>query len=247
MKKFLSKILISLVCVFSVIFSTGCSCTKRAEIYYDINIKSEDGSNLTQKLEVIVTVEKKFREPKDTPCYKKVEDEYVLIEDASGIYKCYTEEGKYFEKATYNREEKETIHEKVLMTNDITDKGKEVNAKSKTFAVPDKKQYSLVYTISIRNFSSWYQSAGGREDYYVKAIDETVLLGNMVKDKAIDKVKITLPEINTTIDGNSYYLVEDGETIKLKVEIKDLNNKDLELPKKGELKLDFDLVFRNVD
>lgn len=247
MKKFLSKIIVSFVCLLSVMLSAGCSCSKRAEVYYDINIKSEDGSNLTQKLEVIVTVEKKFREPSDTPCYKKVDDEYVLIEDASGIYKCYTAEGEFFEKATHNRDEKEKIHEKVLMTNEVSDKGIEINAKSKTFAVPDKKQYSLIYTVSIRNFSAWYQSSGGSEDYYVKAIDETVLLGNMVKDKAIDKVKVTLPQIDATIGGNSYYLVEDGETITFVVEIKDLNKKDLELPKKGELKLDFDLVFKNVD
>ena len=101
MKKILKLLSVCLALVCCVV-STGCSCASPMNVSFDI--RTAENTNM----EVRSVVTKKFREPINTPCYKKVEKGYSKLESSeeiqacfNGSIKCYKKEGvinpKYIE------------------------------------------------------------------------------------------------------------------------------------------------------
>ena len=101
MKKILKLLSVCLVLLCCVV-STGCSCASPMNVSFDIRTSE------SAKMEVRSVVTKKFREPANTPCYKKVEKGYSKLESSeeiqacfNGSIKCYKKEGvinpKYIE------------------------------------------------------------------------------------------------------------------------------------------------------
>jgi hypothetical protein len=58
-------------------------------VKYTINAVKEDGSNFVDKLYISMTLNQKYREPEDTPCYRKMETGFVKLEYPEEIMKCY--------------------------------------------------------------------------------------------------------------------------------------------------------------
>ena len=88
--KFMSVCLILICCVVIA----GCSCSKPVTVTYNIATGENNlETGLTKKISIAAAVYKKYREPEDTPCYKKMKAGYVEL--SSGIngedeaYRCY--------------------------------------------------------------------------------------------------------------------------------------------------------------
>ena len=88
MKKLVKKISICLVLVCCFVVS-GCSCASPMKIVSNVTAVNENnGQVLTTNIDIIGAIYKKFREPVDTPCYKKMEEGYRKLELAEEIQKC---------------------------------------------------------------------------------------------------------------------------------------------------------------
>ena len=72
MKKIFKLLCGCLVCVLVVVTVFGCSCSKPLSINYDLTVRSEDGTKNLLKTQFTTIITQKFREPSDTPCYKKI-------------------------------------------------------------------------------------------------------------------------------------------------------------------------------
>lgn len=80
--------LISCICLLTILVNAGCSCTKPISVKYKINVEG-DAAN---RISVDVVMYEKFREPMDTPCYKKMSKGYVKLEQEWEIQQCVDSE-----------------------------------------------------------------------------------------------------------------------------------------------------------
>lgn len=227
----MKKILLSLICIFCLFSTSGCFCAKPAKIYYVVNVENHENFDYQIKVEV----QRIYRAPIDAACYEKVNDELQLIPNAGAISDCYDAEGNYFEKATNALAEKTDLEKPFNVTNYFIENKKSTYTSSKR-EIPDNSDHSIVYTVKIEN----------RDDakFYIKAIDVDSILGGMIKEEAMERVKVTLPTVDTTINNERYYLVNKNKTIEFSVQLRDLTTKDLEISKIGEIKLDFNFEFK---
>jgi hypothetical protein len=236
----MKKFLLSLVCIFSLFSASGCFCSKPAQIYYVINAKNNE--NLDYR--IVVEVQRIYRAPIDAACYKKVDDELQLIPNASTISDCYDSEGKYFEKATHALAEKADIEDPVTVSNEFVKSGENTYTSNKR-EIPDNSEHSIVYNVKIESLNTSFTKK--EKEFYVKALSVDSILGGMIKEDAMDRVDVTLPTVDKTINSEKYYFVGKGENIVFSVKLRDLTTKDLEISKIGEIKLNFDLEFKLVD
>ena len=94
MKKIVRLLSICLVLVCCVVVS-GCSCASPMKVSYSIS--TADGTNM----EVRAIVTKKFREPVNTPCFKKVDggkSGYSKLESSEEIQACFNGSIKCYKK-----------------------------------------------------------------------------------------------------------------------------------------------------
>lgn len=94
MKKIVRLLSICLVLACCVVVS-GCSCASPMKVSYSIS--TADGTNM----EVRAIVTKKFREPVDTPCFKKVDggkSGYSKLETSEEIQACFNGSIKCYKK-----------------------------------------------------------------------------------------------------------------------------------------------------
>lgn len=84
MKKHLFKILLSLVCIFSFISVTACSCFNKISVYYVVDIYNEDGLGFKNKLAVYVKVEKRFRTAEEATA-TKLEKQEIAKDSIVGV------------------------------------------------------------------------------------------------------------------------------------------------------------------
>lgn len=90
MKKLLKLLSASLIMVCCLI-SSGCSCASPMTITYTISAsQGEIGTDLVSNIEVVGKLSKKFREPMDTPCYRKMKKGFVELKNSAEIEQCYT-------------------------------------------------------------------------------------------------------------------------------------------------------------
>ena len=234
MKKIFKLMSACIMMVVCLVASSGCSCAKPMNVYYTVNQSNENKENTVKaKIEVRNILNLKYREPADTPCYKKVEGSYELIEDARGIYECYDSEGNYFEKATYNRKEKEQLeNEFPIRYNQDT-----VSYKSSKTAVPKNENYSLIYEFIITNKEE--------TTIYLREITVNDILKDQIKDEdnSLNIIKITLPSGTEVIDNKEYYRIDANQKINIIIEIQELTTKD-SAKKAKDLNLNIDLVVK---
>lgn len=239
MKKFISKIAVSLVCVFCFITTFGCSCSKKFEVYYSVNVIESENEIFDENLMVKAEVIQKFREPANTPCYKKVEnDKYELIQDASEVSECYTSEGEQFEKATHKLVEKKVLSEYYPIYQETNpEKAKPSTYTSESIEFP--LDYSLIYKFTIKN----YDFDSEKENLYIKAVGVEELVGNSMKTESLEKVKVTSP---TTVErnGENCYEIKPGESVEIIVEIKGITKSDLHSDTKGKLHISLNLFVK---
>lgn len=94
MKKILKLLSVCLALVCCVVVS-GCSCSSPMNVSYKIS--TADGTDL----DVQAIVMKKFREPTNTPCYKKIEGNkhgYSKLETSEEIQACFEGKIKCYKK-----------------------------------------------------------------------------------------------------------------------------------------------------
>lgn len=241
MKKFISKIAVSLVCVFCLITAFGCSCSKKFEVYYSVNVSEGENQSFDENLMVKAEVIQKFREPANTPCYKKVEDnKYELIQDASEVSECYTSEGQQFEKATHKLVESKVLSEYFPIYQE-TDAEKTKPSAYTSESIEFPLDYSLIYKFTIKNYNDdpWGDDEG--ISLYVKSVSLEELVGKSIKEESLSKVKVTLPSNVVEREGVSYYEIGAKESIEIIVEIKGLTRSDLHSDTKGKLHVSLNL------
>lgn len=210
MKKMLKIVSMSLVFILSFAFITGCGCNKQLNIKYSIQLSNVNNLNVDIKATVI----KKFREPGDTPCYKKVEDEYVLIEKAGGISVCYDKYGNEFEKATYANTDKVDIDS----TWPTFEEG--IYTNSTEYEMPEDSKHSLIFEFEIYNETT--------HNINIKEIVLSDIINDQLQEEAKEKVilNVSSNDINV-IDGADYYLLKANRKFVFNIEFKGLKSEDL--------------------
>ena len=289
MKRVLRKILLSCVCLFTLMINVGCACSKPMVISFTVTSgQGNKDSELTSLIGVIATVEKKFREPANTPCYRKMsagkkgsayvelintkekyqcygsacykksDDNYValttaeiskciegsikcyekvektyykLLEEPEGISKCYTKDGIYFERATYDAVEKLELSKNRA----ISTKNNLKSYTSNKLTVPSEKNYSLIYTFKISNEES--------HTIYVEAIDFQTITNGNIKEKSYSKIKITQPTNMVFINNKYYYQRAQVNSVVLEIKIQNLLNTD-SVNKSKELNLNIPIIVK---
>ena len=236
MKKFSLKVMMVLICVFSLVTVFGCSCSKPAKVMYAIKVTKSDGSVFDENMEVKALIKKKFREPANTPCYEKIDDDsYELILDASEVSQCYDANGNKFEKATHNMAEDAKLDERYPIhqrTNEVP-----VNeAFSSLLEVPSNGQYSLIYIFTIENRSN--------EMMYIKALTKADILAGVVKEEALDKITVKQDSDISIINNVEYYAILGDSEFEIKIEIKNLLLEDLDTSKSENLVLNINLEIK---
>jgi len=110
MKKNFKLLFVSFICM-SFLIITGCSCSSPMSVKYSVTSSESSGSNKLSMVMVDVITNKKFREPLETPCYRKMKANkkgYVELKLTEEIQECFEgkdcyikdEDGKY-KKITY--------------------------------------------------------------------------------------------------------------------------------------------------
>lgn len=219
--KYLSFSFIFATCLLSIF---GCGCTKPLELKYSINIEGEyfeaiegDTEKPNIKLDIITIITKKFREPGNTPCYKKVEDRYELIEDASEVAYCYDVNGNEFEKATILNTDKLELNREVSIFSGKEEKSKSFTS-SEIYEVPKDNNHTLIYEFKITNKEAF--------PVYIKEIIKEEVYNNNLTEGGLEKVTIKNPESLVAVDAYDYYLIDPNSTISIIIELKGLTNKD---------------------
>lgn len=242
MKKISLKSMFVFVCLFSLIVTFGCSCSffsKLAKVSYKVEVTLENSNVFDQKISVSTVIKKKFREPIDTPCYKKVGDGYELILDANEVYQCYDAVGNKFEKATYNREESVVITNAFPIPMDKANQERSTSYQSSVMDVP-KKEYSLIYEIEIKNYNS-------KEVIYVKNIEKEDVFGNSLNAESIGQTvffKVECDDYKLFDDDSVYFKLGKNESAKVIIEIKNLKEKELSEESEGVLNFVIPVVIK---
>ena len=60
MKKLIKLLSINLICIFCLIATFGCSCSRVMNVYYEINISNENGEENASSLSVTTIITKKL-------------------------------------------------------------------------------------------------------------------------------------------------------------------------------------------
>jgi len=244
MKRFILNICVCFICFVSIIATSACSCSKTIQTYAEVGVSEIDSKQFFDfNFEIKLIVEQKYREPANTACYEKVEDEFVLIKDASYISDCYDAEGNYFEKANHKLAEKKVLSEEVIFDLETQDIGDVENYISQKNEIPEEEKQSLIYRVIVENKDKWFNGIGNNS-FYVKELKAEDILNGLIKESSLDKVQFTMPEATESIDGESYIYVKANSSIEFIVELKGLTEDDLELSKGTDLKLNFDLNLR---
>lgn len=289
MKRVFKKILLSCVCLFTLVMNVGCSCSSPMNISFTVTSgQGNKDTELSSLISVVATVKKKFREPSNTPCYRKMKagkkepafvelintkekyqcygsdcykkssdgyavmttseisrciegsikcyekvekTYYKLLEEPDGISECYTKDGEYFERATYDAVEKvELSKNRVIYT--------EANLKkynSSKQVVPSEKKYSLIYSFTIANKES--------TTMYVEAIDFETITNGKIKEKSYSKIKITQPSKMVFMNNRFYYQINPGSSVVLEIKIQNLLNTDA-VKKSKNLNLNIPIIVK---
>ena len=234
MKKVIKSVSAFVICLCSLISVFGCSCAKAIDVKYTVNIENAVETSKVHKLSGLTIINRKYREPFDTPCYSKNGDKYELIEDAQEVYECYDSVGNKFEKATHNRPEKLELNREVNVTYQSSDR---INSYSSSkIEVPTNSSHSLIYDFKFTNNDS--------EAIYIKVFDVKTIVDNQLNEEGLLKVsaKFTYGQI-VTIDQENYYKLNANDKLLITVQIQGLLKKHA---KKGvkELNLNIPLVVR---
>ena len=125
MKKSLKVAFLSFICLFCLLLNVGCSCDRPISVKYNVSVEGVT----TTSLSVQVVTYQKYREPSNTPCYKKMKEGYVKLDSANQIslctndgVECYKKVGKKYELITETADilgcltEKMSCYEKVENT-----------------------------------------------------------------------------------------------------------------------------------
>ena len=118
MKKVIKIMAASLVCIFSLITSAACGCSKSAEIKYTVTLSNKNQADAPIDVNMTGKQFIKYREPENAECYTA---DGTLIENASGISECYDKNQNKFEKATHLNTDKKKMDENfaILTTGDL--------------------------------------------------------------------------------------------------------------------------------
>lgn len=233
MKRMFKILCINLVCIFSLIATFGCSCSRVMNVYYEINISNENGEENTSNLSITTIITKKFRAPVNTPCYKKVGDSYELIKDAEGISECYDENGNYFERATYALAEKVELDKEFP----VTTRNNLKTYTSSKYEMPKEEKHSLIYEFKIKNH--------GTESIFIKEFGIQEIVNGILKEESMSKVVVTMPMSNLIVENeNEYFKIDSDKEIVIKVEVKGLKVKDSSNKKTKDLKLNLPIVIK---
>lgn len=244
MTKLLKKLSIFFVAVMCMISCFGCSCARRLSIKYTVQVSNEDGTEeFKHDLGATMKVEKKFREPANTPCYKKVGDTYELVEDSS-VSVCYDSTGeKKFERVTVGKIEKLELENNSVIN---THNGKDIrNYESSYTKIPDNELYSLIYTFELVNMSK-------DDKIYIQEVglSKEGILGEKLKEDSLEnKVEYTIEGANVDADTKYYYLDGYGKSgsyqkMKITIVLKYLTNKDSADTRNKNLNLKFNIVIK---
>ncbi len=245
MNKILKKISACLVAIVCVLGCFGCSCERQLSVKYSAKVERENSfENFSDQLLVGALVEKKFREPANTPCYEKVDGEMVLVKDAN-VRTCYDETGKNkFERATIGYVEKVELERNVMIS---TVNGKDQRSFTSKGTKTSEK-YSLIYTIEIRNNES-------SKSIYIKKDKLTIesIFGDQLKQEAIDngKVSMYIENQSSVTEEDGYYnlksthsLTYNNSYIVLVITVKNVTNKDLKDSRNKTLNLNLDVIVK---
>jgi len=236
MKKIMKLIGLNLVCFICLISVFGCSCSRPMNVFYEIKIKNENLEvTETAKINIKTVITKKFREPADTDCYKKVGDSYELIENSEGVVKCYDVEGNYFEKATASMAEKKVLKEEYPIN--VNNNLKEF--KSDVSEIPKNKLHSLIFDFVIENTE--------KDTIYIQTLNLNTILNGMIDDESLSKITLNLPNDNLIVlDDKEYYEIDSWESITISISFKNLTTKDFVDVRNKKLKLNIPIVFKNI-
>lgn len=286
MKKILKLMFInfSLICCLII---GGCSCSKPMNVKYAVTTGQGSLENqLTSNIVVNAVVTKKFREPADTPCYKKMkggsfvkletsgekqecttkdcfkkekgsyvkmnkdsdatacimgkfdcyeevkETYYKLLVNPDGVSACYTKDGEYFERATYNAVEKVELEKAIP----ISTTNNKLSYESSYLEVPKNKTYSLIYDFEITNKEN--------KILYIAAIDFEDITGGVIKEESYSKITMTIPEEKIFLTDGYYYEVGAGKTITIRIEIKNLLTTDAKAKSTKNLTLNIPVIVK---
>lgn len=233
MKKIIKSIFAYVVCVFSLVSIFGCSCSKSIDVMYTIKVENETETTKKHKLAGLTILNKKYREPIDTPCYTKNGE---LIRDAQEVYECYDIEGNKFEKATHNRKEKIELSRGISLDYTETNPNKYVSTKTEA---PAEEKYSLIYTFIITNYDT--------SSIYIKEFDVNTIINGQIKEDGLLKISAQFDcDKLVAMDGNEnkkYYKLDKEDELCITVEIKGLLKKHAK-KKVEEFNLNIPLVVR---
>lgn len=245
MNKLLKKLSICLVAVMCVLSCFGCSCEQRLKIKYVANATRENAdAEFTDKISMMALVEKKFREPANTPCYKRVDDRLELVKDSS-VYKCLDAEGNEFERVTVGKVEKIQLEKNGILN---TVSGDLKSYESSSIKMPNNEYYSLIYTFSLVNMSD-------KKMYIQKnALSLEGILDGQLKEESV-KNKVTYSITGAKSDGDASYYYLNGynnnsennynyDSITIVITLKNLTNKDSSDSRNKTLKLNLNVVVK---
>lgn len=242
MKKLLKRMSILLVAVLCMISCFGCSCEQRLKVKYVVNASRENESDeFVDKVAMTAVVEKKYREPANTPCYKKVDDRLELVKDSS-IAKCLDIEGNEFERVTVGTVEKQRIERNTVLN---TNSGDLKSFESSPIKMPNNEHYSLIYTFNFVNMSN-------RKMYIQKqGLTLDGILNDQLKEETVqNKVTYTITGAKSDGDANYYYLngyENNGgsyDEFTIVITVKNLTNKDSSDSRNKTLKLNLNVVVK---
>lgn len=209
MKKLFKLICISIVFIMSFTLISGCGCDKPLNVKFQININDNKNGNVQVRTKII----KKFREPGNTPCYEKIEDEYVLIENAGSISACYDKNGNAFEKATYANTDK------LELDNLAATFEEGVYSNNTSYEVPKDEKHSLIFEFQVHNKTA--------ETINLQEIALEDILNQQLKGESIEKITFKVSTLNiVVVDNVDCYSIEADDSITFTIEMKGLKNSD---------------------
>lgn len=289
MKKLFRVLIFNFILVFCILIS-GCSCSSPMNIVYKVTYAQENEQSYAANLSVNATVTRKYREPANTPCYKKIDakkyvkletsaeiaqcfnsdcyklvkntllkkeyalidrkydviscqngefdcfeysevEYYKLLEDTEGIDKCYTQYGEYFEKATYNKVEKNEVESKEVLSTNLN----KLEYTSESQQVSSNEVQSLIYEFTIEN--------NQQTPIMIVAMDLETITEGKVKEESNSKINFTDPQ-KYFQDDKYYYVISAGSSIKITIEVKYLLKSDIKDKKMKTLTLNIPIIVK---
>ena len=234
MKRLLSVFSIIMVLLCTVVSAAGCSCASTVNVGYKVYAQKNNSSNpMTESLRVRMTLDKKFREPLGTPCYRKLEKEFEKILYTTELQECYGSNHCY----------KKVGKEYVPITSafDVT---KCETDKDCYMKVDNYPSYKLI--IDDEGVAECYTATG---EYFERAtyaaaekvrVDERNLLqtsNNKMSNESLSSVKVPKEEQYSLI-YNFYIKNEGSSTVSIKcLDVSDIMNGTLKEESYKKVKL----------